>query len=466
MVLNMDLTIYEVSECLQSQLIGMSEEHAKLKQLTGAVLDSRLVQKGHLFFATKGEKVDGHSFIEKAVKLGASLIVCEKVPEVAIPYVLVEDSFEALKRVATFYREKLTIPVVGITGSVGKTSTKEIIAAGLKKRYNVLKTEGNFNNEVGLPLTILRIREEHEIAVLEMGISEFGEMSRLTQIAKPDIAVITNIGQCHLENLEDRDGVARAKTEIFKGLSENGRVVLNGDDDKLAKILRVKGLTPVFFGTGTLEHVKLDVKLEAVYSNGIYGSDYTMYAFGQSYTGTMHLPGEHMVWNTMAAVCVGVLLDMSVNEVLGGVLKVESVGGRSNIIHNKDGIIIDDCYNANPGSMKTAIELLNSAIGVKTAILGDMFELGEFTLDLHAEVGVYAVTHGVHRMICIGELSKRMYEAAKLHIGNLSEREVLYFEDKASFFHAYTKGAFRSDAVLVKASHGMAFEEIVEWLKD
>ena len=192
-------------------------------EVAGGVIDSRLVKENYMFFATKGERVDGHDYIAKAFDLGAILAVCERIPEdVKGSFILVEDTFVALKQIAKFYRENLDIKVVGITGSVGKTSTKEFVASVLAKKYNVLKTEGNFNNEVGLPLTVLKIRDEHEVAVLEMGISDFGEMTRLSEIAQPDICVITNIGQCHLEQLGDRDGVLKAKTEVFANLKEGG----------------------------------------------------------------------------------------------------------------------------------------------------------------------------------------------------------------------------------------------------
>ena len=209
-----NMTLRNIADACFGQLV--CKDGQEQYEIKGAVLDSRLVEEGYLFFATKGERVDGHSFIAQVADKKAACVVCEKAPEnVEIPYILVEDSFVALKQIAAFYRSNLTIPVVGITGSVGKTSTKEIISSVLSTRFNVLKTEGNFNNEVGLPLTILRIRDEHKVAVVEMGINHFGEMHRLSEIAKPDICVITNIGQCHLEFLGSREGILKAKTEIF-----------------------------------------------------------------------------------------------------------------------------------------------------------------------------------------------------------------------------------------------------------
>ena len=226
-----NMTLANIAACLKSPLCQGDGKEAF--EITGAVLDSRKVEPGFLFFATRGERVDGHSFIPQVVEKGAALVICEDAPEVEVPYIQVPDTFAALKKVAAFYREQLTIPVIGVTGSVGKTSTKEMIAAGLSTKFNVLKTQGNFNNEVGLPLTVLQLRQEHEIAVLEMGISDFGEMHRLSEIAKPDICVITNIGQCHLEFLGSREGILKAQSEIFDFMNPEGSILVNGDDDKL-----------------------------------------------------------------------------------------------------------------------------------------------------------------------------------------------------------------------------------------
>ena len=224
-------------------------EAAKEKTIAEITTDSRKAGKDSLFVAIKGERVDAHKFIPAVFEQGALCVISEQ--ELADPagaYIQVDSSLQAIKDIAEFYRKQLDIKVVGITGSVGKTSTKEMIASVLSEKYRVLKTLGNFNNELGLPLTVFRLREEDEIAVLEMGISHFGEMHRLSKIARPDICVITNIGQCHLEFLGDRDGVLKAKSEIFDYLAPDGTIVLNGDDDKLATLQEVKGIQPVFFG--------------------------------------------------------------------------------------------------------------------------------------------------------------------------------------------------------------------------
>lgn len=451
-----NMTLENIAKCLNRPLCqALGKER---QEITGAVLDSRKVEEGFAFFATRGEKVDGHSFIPQVAEKKAALVICEEAPTVEIPYILVEDTFAALKEVAAFYREQLNIPIVGITGSVGKTSTKEMIAAALSARFNVLKTQGNFNNEVGLPLTILSIRKEHEVAVVEMGISDFGEMHRLSRIAKPDVCVITNIGQCHLENLIDRDGVLRAKTEIFDFMQENGYVVLNGDDDKLVTVKEVKGKTPFFFGLQNNDDktaVASDIR-----NHGLFGSDFKMTLFGDELEASVPLPGQHMVINALAAATVGKLLGMEEEDILKGIASVQATGGRSNIMKLADKTVIDDCYNANPVSMKAAVDLLMMAQGRKVVILGDMFELGTDELTLHREVGMYAAMARLDGMIFIGNLSKEMYEgAAKLRA------TPEYYPDKEAFFAAHRPEDFANTTVLVKASHGMHFETIVEWLK-
>ncbi len=235
-----NLTLKNMAQACNGTLVlpeGMRSEELEHRETTSVVIDSRKVTKDGMFVAVKGERQDGHSFIPAVAQAGVLGVICEREPEgCEIPYILVEDSLTAFRRIAAFYREQLSIPVVGITGSVGKTSTKEFIASVLSQKFKVCKTQKNFNNEIGLPMTVLSIQPEDEAAVLEMGISDFGEMTRLTEIAKPDYCVITNIGQCHLENLGSREGILKAKTEIFKSMNPDGCVFLNGEDDLLATV--------------------------------------------------------------------------------------------------------------------------------------------------------------------------------------------------------------------------------------
>lgn len=456
-----NMTLQNIATACHGQLVCQKDQENI--QIKGAVLDSRQVEEGYLFFATKGERVDGHSFIPQVAEKKAACVVCEKAPAgVEIPYILVEDSFVALKKVAAFYRENLTIPVVGITGSVGKTSTKEMIASVLSQRYNVLKTEGNFNNEVGLPLTILRIRDEHKVAVVEMGINHFGEMHRLSEIAKPDICVITNIGQCHLEFLGSREGILKAKSEIFDFMNPEGYVCLNGDDDMLCTVKEVHGHKPVTYGLS----MKNDVYVTSVKSNGILGSKASVYLNDATFDVEIPLPGEHMVMNALAATCVGDLLGLKQEEIARGIESAKAVGGRSNLIVLKDRKILDDCYNANPVSMKAAIDLLCLSDTRKVAILGDMFELGDGCEEMHAGIGNYAVEKDIDVLVCVGELSSHMFDAATLKRTELKKDvQIHYMTNTREVIEKIDSILMKDDTILVKASHGMGFAKVVEELK-
>ena len=268
------MTLENIAKACGGTYVG--DDALRSSEITGAVIDSRQVEPGYLYIPIRGERVDGHRFISDVFAKGALAVLSEETLEnPAGPYIQVASSEQALKDIAEFYRSTLGIKIVGITGSVGKTSTKEMISAVLSQKYNVLKTEGNFNNEIGLPLTILRIRREHEVAVVEMGISEFGEMHRIAKVAKPDICVMTNIGQCHLENLIDRDGVLRAKSEIFDFLKPDGHIVLNGNDDKLITVQEVKGVKPVFYyvedSTAQKADLQYEVTADAIENKGLRG---------------------------------------------------------------------------------------------------------------------------------------------------------------------------------------------------
>lgn len=465
-----NMTLKKIAEAVKGKLCieGMPAHiHIDKTEAEGVVLDSRKIEKGYLFIATQGERVDGHSFIDNVFAAGAMGVICEKAPEAPKgAYILVEDSFQALKDLAEYYRKQLDIKVVGITGSVGKTSTKEFVAGVLSKGFHVLKTEGNFNNEVGLPLTVLRIREDCQVAVLEMGISDFGEMHRLSKIARPDVCLITNIGQCHLENLGTRDGILQAKTEIFDFMQENGAICLNGDDDKLITIKEVKGCVPVFFGAGN----NSDIYAAEYENRGLAGSRAIIHINRrdrkEEFEAEIPLPGEHMLYNALAATAVGVLFGLSTQQIQEGIRDVEAVGGRSHVIRTNRLTLIDDCYNANPVSMKAALDLLSmtdlNESSRKVAILGDMFELGTDEEKLHHEVGAYAANKNIDVIICVGQLCKNMYDGAKTVDNSVSE--CYYYPDKSQLITDISKLIKDRDIILVKASHGMHFEELVSSL--
>lgn len=454
-----NLTVENIAKVCDGTLYGGELIQDSSREADGVVLDSRLLKDNYVFIATRGEKVDGHKFIPSVFEKGAMVVICEEVPEkLTGPCIQVESSFEALKKLAAYYRQQLDLKVIGITGSVGKTSTKEFVAGVLSAKYNVWKTQGNFNNEVGLPLTVLQLREEHEIAVLEMGISDFGEMHRLSEIARPDICMLTNIGQCHLEFLGDRDGVLRAKTEIFDFMDPAGTIFVNGDDDKLITLKDKWQEKLVTFGRNQAN----DVYAANEFSKGLLGSVVDIKGKINIPEVKVPLPGEHMVLNALAAGAVADMLGLSAEEIKTGMKKVESVSGRSNIMTLQEFVLIDDCYNANPVSMKAAIDLLQSANGRKVAVLGDMFELGEEEEKLHFEVGEYAKGK-VDFLICVGILAKYIYEGA---MENKDENMILlYLEEKEDIYFHLEQIVMPQDTVLLKASHGMGFADIVSWFE-
>lgn len=451
------MSLREISFACGGQYYG--NEASLSTEVTGVAIDSRKIEEGYLFIPIKGARVDGHDFIPQVMEKGALCTLTEKKLEnVSYPYILVDSCQDAMKAIAQHYRTALGIKVVGITGSVGKTSTKEMIASVLSQKYNVLKTAGNFNNEIGLPLTIFNIREEHEVAVLEMGINHFGEMHRLTKMAQPDVCVITNIGLCHLENLIDRDGILRAKTEMFDYMQPNAKIILNGDDDKLITVKDVKGQTPKFFGLST-EH---DAFATDIHSMSLKGIGCSLHLGDNAMDVVIPIPGEHMVYNALAGALVGQELGLTAEEIKAGIEALVPVSGRNNLIETESLLIIDDCYNANPVSMKASLDVLATADTRTVAILGDMFELGENEKDLHAECGVHAVEKEIDVLICIGELSKNTAEGA---MKDDSKTEIWHFDTKADFFAKASELLQKGDTVLVKASHGMEFPEIVDYLK-
>lgn len=425
----------------------------------GVVLDSRKVEPGFVFVAAAGEKADGHSFIPEVFAKGAIGVICEREPEELLgPCIVVRDSLLALQDVAAFYREQTAVTVVGVTGSVGKTSTKEFIASVLAQKYKIHKTEGNYNNEVGVPLTLLSMPEGTEAAVVEMGINHFGEMHRLSRMAKPNVCVMTNIGQCHLEYLGSRDGILQAKSEIFDFMDPQGCVCVNGDDDKLAGLEEIHGKKPIRYGFSK----ENDIYADSVRSRGLLGSTAVIHAGDSVFSVNVPLPGSHMVSNALAAAAVGFWLGLSAEQIADGIGAVRAVGGRSRVVQTQDWVLIDDCYNANPVSVKAAIDLLGMAEGRKVAVLGDMFELGEKERQLHAEVGVYAAGHGVDCLICAGNLSEEMRFGAE----SAGLAEVFYFKDRDALLENIRQLLRPGDFVLIKASHSMGFEKIVEELTE
>ena len=461
-----NMTLENIEKACGGRYIGTEAE--KKTEVLGVVIDSRQVESGYLFVAIPGEKVDGHKFIPDVFAKGAAAVLSEQqLEDPAGPYILVESTTKALRDLAEYYRKSLDIKVVGITGSVGKTSTKEMIASVLSEKYRVLKTEGNYNNEIGLPLTIFKIRAEHEVAVLEMGISEFGEMHRLATMANPDICVITNIGLCHLENLKTRDGILKAKTESFAHLKKDGIAILNGDDDKLSTIRQVGDQEPVFYGMEEKMEYREDAK-KSVYATGVenlglYGMQARIHTPEGERDVRIPIPGEHNVYNALAATAVGLSLGLSLDQISSGILKAKTIGGRTNLLNTGSMTVIDDCYNANPVSMKASIDVLATAEGRKIAVLGDMGELGENEKKLHYEVGEYLAKKEINVLFCAGELSEEIAKAAQKESKTC---EVYYFKTRDALLEQLLPFLKKGDTVLVKASHFMEYPKIVKALTD
>ncbi len=445
------------------------------REVSAVTIDSRKVTPDSLFIAVVGNRSDGHDYILSAYERQALCCLSERVlPQNSYPYIVVPSTYQALKDLAEYYLSQLSVKVIGVTGSVGKTSTKEMIASVLSQKYRVLKTDGNFNNEIGLPLTIFRLREEHEIAVLEMGISEFGEMSRLTKIAKPHVVVITNIGQCHLENLKTRDGILKAKTEIFEGLRDNGAILLNGDDDKLATIGTVRGITPRFY-TLQPEQFAADSRYtglaDAIAPHGLLGTACQIHlkqknAPAETFSVSIPIPGDHMVYNALAGALAGQVFGLTDHEIKAGIEALTPVGGRNHIFQSGSYTIIDDCYNANPVSMRASIDVVCRADGRSVCILGDMFELGENEKQLHYETGQYLGRQAVDVLITVGSLSRELARGAA-ETGSEHGLEIYSFHTLDELLRQLEQTTLLkpNDTILVKASHGMQFSRIIEFFE-
>jgi len=451
-----NLTLRNITRACQGTYHG--DESLLDREVAGVTIDSRKVEKDFLFVAINGERFNAHQFIPDTIEKGALCVVShEDLGDTDYPYILVEATGQALLDIAKLYRDSFDVKVVGITGSVGKTSTKEMIASVLAQKYNVHKTQGNFNNECGLPLTIFEMNEEHQVSVLEMGINHFGEMRKLSTVASPDICVITNIGVAHLEFLKTREGIMQEKTQMFQDMKPGGSVVLNGDDPLLSTIGSVKGSDPIFYG--------LDQDKNAVYATdieplGLKGTSCTIHLPEGSFSCVVPIPGIHMVSNALAGSAVGSKLGLTTEEIKRGIESLPSIPGRNHIIQTDRLILLDDCYNANPVSMKASLDVLNMGIGRKVAVLGDMGELGPDYAALHRSVGEYAAEIGIDLVCAIGPMSKEIAEGAAS-----DGTKALWFETKADFL-AQTKDILEDgDNVLIKASHGMEFPEIVEALR-
>lgn len=429
--------------------------------ITGVSTDSRNIQAGNLFIPLIGENFNGHQFVEKAFENGAVASlwsIHEPNPPKDKEIIYVEDTLLALQKLAEEYLRKVNPTVIGITGSNGKTTTKDLVASVLSTKYRVHKTKGNFNNHIGLPLTILSMPEETEVAVLEMGMSARGEIERLSAIAKPDIAIITNIGEAHLMELGSREAIAEAKLEIISGLKNNGTFIYFGDEP----LLRHQSYP---FQTKTFGESKHNDLYPISIMEKDSGTEFTCNQYNSQ---KFYLPvlGCHNVLNALAAVLTGQLLDLSLNEIEKGLKNVQLSNMRLEIVKGKSGLtIINDAYNASPSSMKAAIQLVRDmkGYGQKILVLGDMLELGEKEVQFHQEVGKTLEDKDVDHLFTYGKLGKEIANGAKSFLG---ESRIHVFLNKQSLIKELGTLITPNDLVLVKASRGMKLEEVVHALAE
>ncbi len=423
--------------------------------VTGVTTDSRAVQPGQLFIPLVGERFDGHAYIAKALEGGAAGCLTAREPETLLPgklYIQVADTRLALKALASWYRDKFDLPVVQVTGSAGKTTTKEMIASVLSQRYNTLRTEGNFNNDIGAPLTLLRLMPEHQAAVIETGMNHFGEIRYLGEMVRPDIAVITNVGDAHIENLGNtRQGILRAKCEIFENLTPEGIAVLNGDDELLNTVTLPQTILRCGVGDGC------GVRVTDIDDRGLEGVACTVTIEGEHYRLTTSAPGRYMIYPMAMAAAIGRRLGLTGEEIAAGVAAYTTVGSRMHLIRLPgERLVIDDCYNANPQSMAEGLRMLAaSPARHRVAVLGDMGELGQLTAQAHRDMGALTRRLGL-TAVAVGE---------KMHALTETDPQAQWFATVEEAMPAIRQLFTPGTAVLVKASHAMHFERIVKELE-
>ncbi len=446
-----ELTLKQLSQWSEGDL----QPADSVGTITGMQHDSRKVKAGDLFVALPGSRADGHDFVESAWKAGAvAALVCRPVP-CGIPQIVVDDTLKAYGRIAKEYRAQTDVSVVAITGSVGKTTTKEMISCILSGKYRVSKTRDNHNNDLGLPITIMDMPADTQMAVLELGMNHFGEMAYLTSIARPNLVVITNIGTMHIEHLGTREGILRAKLEIMEGIHPDGVAVFNGDEPLLWN-LREGTHRRVYFG---IENERCDVIAEDLrqIDGGVY---FTVRGLDRKFQIFVPQEGRHMVYNALAAVTVGLLSGVSPESIQYQLGLFRNTGMRQNIFEDKGFTVIEDCYNAGPESMEAALRVLgeHKTQGHRIAVLGDMLELGSRAMAEHYRIGRLAA--GVSDLIlAYGEHSVRIITGAIT--GGMNPKRTLHFDNQEDMLKTLKRMAKPGDVLLFKGSRGMHMEEVL-----
>ena len=429
--------------------------------ISGASIDSRIVGEGDLFIPFRGEQVNGHRYVESAIEKGAAASLWlkdEPNPPKDIPLIFVDDSEQALQEIARIYREQLDCKIIGITGSNGKTSTKDLVASVLSPYFNVRKTEGNFNNELGLPLTILSLDAETEFAVLEMGMSGFGEISFLSKLAKPDYAIITNIGEAHMQDLGSREGIAKAKFEIIDGLAENGKLFFDGDESLLQALTEKEtAISMISFGYGK----ENDLSLHAVDSTDA-GSKFSVQGLLSSEF-TIPVYGAHQVKNTLAAILIAKEAAVSTDDIRKALKETTLTDMRMQpVVAGNDVLFINDAYNAAPTSMRAALTFMHETHlrKEKWVVLGDMLELGEDEQTYHEAVAEQLATMNLTGILLYGPRMKWLYD--KLTEQHSKARLLWTEKDYAPIQEELQKNTGKHSVVLLKGSRGMALEQVIE----
>lgn len=457
------LTLHDVLDNISDRDLIASSSGPLTGPIAGACVDSRQVKDGYLFIALPGERTDGHLFLADAVGRGANVLLVNRDYYTAnrpafpgVNVVVVDNTLQALQALARSWRRKHAIKVVGVTGSVGKTSTKELVSAVLSQRYDVLKNEENLNSEIGLPLTLLRLGASHERAVLEMAMYFSGDIALLCQIAEPEIGVVTNVGPSHMERMGSMENICRAKAELVESLPRSGVAILNADDALVRSMAANTKARVLFYGFDD----GADVRAENVRSNGLLGVEFDLGVGRQVTAVRFPLPGLHSVRNALAATAVGLAEGFSLNEIRAG-LEGVAQGARVKVVRGLNGsTIIDDSYNASPVSTIAALDLLLEMPGRKIAVLGDMYELGPFELEGHWQVGRRAA-EAVDKLVAVGEKGRFIGEEAM----RCGLADVSFAADTSEAAGLLAPELSASDYVLVKGSRGMRMEDIVERIK-
>lgn len=432
--------------------LGLPQMQAQAT-LADVCTDTRKIQPGSLFVCLRGERFDGHSFASQAAQLGAAALLVDHPVDADVPQLVVTDTGKALLQLAGWYRRRFQLPVVGLTGSVGKTTTKEFIALVLGAKYNTLKTQGNLNNEIGVPQMLFRLEDSHTAAVIEMGMNHFGEISRLTRAVAPTVGLITNIGVSHIENLGSRAGILQAKLEILEGMAPDAPLIVNMDNDMLRTVkLGDRPLLTFAIDDQSADFTATDIAEQ--------GSTTTFTVHHSTFTQPVTIPtvGIHNVYNALAAMAVGYVTGVKPAAAASALANYVPAGMRQNLVQVGGVQVIEDCYNASPDSMRAALQTLGKLpVHRRYAVLGAMLELGDYAKEAHTQVGKMAAENGIDGVLAYGTDAAYIVEAAK----QAGLENARLFDTKEALAQSLAQQVQPGDGVLFKGSRGMHLEDVM-----